>query len=285
MSTFILKATPIFGCSFLCCALFYINFTFYSSLANIFSLHLRCRYKNEEGEKMSRVLIILSEDLELINQVEHAFKREGYTVWVVETEKSLSFLTLTVEPTHIVIDNDWFYRSADLCVRLRRSHFEGCLIVLVSESMKLDGMLALELGADDYLVKPFDLRELLIRIRAVERRGDFHFQRDRNNMLKLGSLSLHVDSQTAYVGDVPVELTEKETLLLYALLIHPEKIFTRDMLIKHVMSRAAESDVRIIDVFVSRLRYKLKEAGTMIETVRNQGYRLKGKSDDQPSSS
>lgn len=224
---------------------------------------------------MSRVLILLSEDKELIAQIEPSFKREGYSIWVVESEQSLDYLTSTVEPTHIIIDFALYYQGADLCADLRRLKFNGCLIVLVSESMKLDGMLSLELGADDYLAKPFDLRELLTRIRAVERRGHFHFLTESNQTIKFGILSLHVDAQIAYVKDKPVTLTEKEAMLLYALLLHPEKVLTRETLVKLVMSHAEESDVRIIDVFISRLRQKLKEAGGMIETVRSKGYRLR----------
>lgn len=224
---------------------------------------------------MSRVLILLSEDKELIAQIEPSFKREGYSIWVVESEPSLHYLISTVEPTHIIIDRALYYQSADLCADLRRLKFNGCLMVLVSEPMKLDGMLSLELGADDYLVKPFDLRELLTRIRAVERRGNFHFLTESNQTMKFGILSLRVDTQTAYVEDKPVTLTEKEAMLLYALLLHPEKVLTRETLVKLVMSHAEESDVRIIDVFISRLRQKLKEAGDMIETVRNKGYRLR----------
>lgn len=224
---------------------------------------------------MSRVLVLLSEDKALIAQMNLSFEREGYTMWVAETERSLHYLARTVEPTHIIIDSELYYQSADLCADLRRAKFNGCLMVLVPESMKLDGMLSLELGADDYLVKPFDLRELFTRIRAVERRGNFHFVTESNQMIKLGILSLHVDTQTAYVREDPVVLTEKETMLLYALLLHPEKVLTRETLVKLVMSHAEESDIRIIDVFVSRLRQKLTEAGAMIETVRNKGYRLR----------
>ncbi len=233
---------------------------------------------------MSRVLVLLSEDKQLIAQMEGSFEREGYTIWVAETERSLHYLTSTVEPTHIIIDRALHYQSADVCADLRRSKFNGCLMVLVSESMKLDGMLSLELGADDYLVKPFDLRELLTRIRAVERRGSFHFLTESNQTIKFGMLSLHVDTQTVYVKDEPVTLTEKEAMLLYALLLHPEKVLTRETLVKLVMSHAEESDVRIIDVFVSRLRQKLNEAGDMIETVRNKGYRLRIKNSSETSS-
>ena len=129
-------------------------------------------------------------------------------------------------------------------------------------------------GADDYLVKPFDNRELLARIEAVLRRANSH----RDSILRIGPLGLNLDSQTVELDGQSVPVTRKEYQILELLLQRKGKVLSKEMFLNHLYGSIGEPELKIIDVFVCKLRKKLTEASggeNYIETVWGRGYMLR----------
>jgi two-component system phosphate regulon response regulator PhoB len=141
---------------------------------------------------------------------------------------------------------------------------------LTSRGAEVDRVVAFELGADDYVVKPFSVRELLLRVDAVLRRG----RRGQSEVQRFGELCVDLASQTVTVADEPVELTALEFRLLVTLLERRDRVQSRARLLGDVWGMPEDSLSRTVDTHVKRLRDKLGPAARFIDTVRRVGYRF-----------
>ena len=153
------------------------------------------------------------------------------------------------------------------------------IIMLTAKAEEIDRVLGLELGADDYVVKPFSMRELLARVKAVLRRSakDSQSEKGREETLKIGGLRLDFSSYQAWLHDEPIALTPKEYELLKLLVTNPGRAFTRDELLERIWGYEYYGDTRTVDVHIRHLRAKLKgdeNISKAIETVRGIGYRF-----------
>ncbi len=145
------------------------------------------------------------------------------------------------------------------------------VIMASAKGTEYDKVLGLDLGADDYLAKPFGMMEMIARIRAVLRRRT---EPKRKHLLRLGALQMDPMSYTVYAGDRRVELTLKEFELLRLFLDHPGRVFTRDQLLERIWSTDYLGETRTVDVHIGTLRTKLGLCGEYIRTVRGVGYRM-----------
>ena len=153
------------------------------------------------------------------------------------------------------------------------------IIMLTAKAEEIDRVLGLELGADDYVVKPFSMRELLARVKAVLRRfaKDSQNEKGREETLKIGGLRLDFSSYQAWLHDELIALTPKEYELLKLLVTNPGRAFTRDELLERIWGYEYYGDTRTVDVHIRHLRAKLKgdeNISKAIETVRGIGYRF-----------
>ena len=153
------------------------------------------------------------------------------------------------------------------------------IIMLTAKAEEIDRVLGLELGADDYVVKPFSMRELLARVKAVLRRSakDSQSEKGREESLKIGGMRLDFSSYQAWLHDEPIALTPKEYELLKLLVTNPGRAFTRDELLERIWGYEYYGDTRTVDVHIRHLRAKLKgdeNISKAIETVRGIGYRF-----------
>ena len=153
------------------------------------------------------------------------------------------------------------------------------IIMLTAKAEEIDRVLGLELGADDYVVKPFSMRELLARVKAVLRRSakDSQSEKGREETLKIGGLRLDFSSYQAWLHDEPIALTPKEYELLKLLVTNPGRAFSRDELLERIWGYEYYGDTRTVDVHIRHLRAKLKDDENIskaIETVRGIGYRF-----------
>ncbi len=153
------------------------------------------------------------------------------------------------------------------------------IIMLTAKAEEIDRVLGLELGADDYVVKPFSMRELLARVKAVLRRSakDSQSEKGREETLKIGGLRLDFSSYQAWLHDEPIALTPKEYELLKLLVTNPGRAFSRDELLERIWGYEYYGDTRTVDVHIRHLRAKLKgdeNISKAIETVRGIGYRF-----------
>ena len=145
------------------------------------------------------------------------------------------------------------------------------VIMATAKGMEYDKIQSLDLGADDYLVKPFGMMEMVSRVRAVLRRCA---PLGEGSVLRAGNLTVNLDERTVTANDRRVNLTYKEFELLKLFLSHPKMVFTRDQLLSNVWNIDYAGETRTVDVHIQTLRQKLGDCGRMIETVRNVGYRL-----------
>ena len=145
------------------------------------------------------------------------------------------------------------------------------VIMATAKGMEYDKIQSLDLGADDYLVKPFGMMEMVSRVRAVVRRCA---PLGEGSVLRAGNLTVNLDERTVTANGNRVNLTYKEFELLKLFLSHPKMVFTRDQLLSNVWNIDYAGETRTVDVHIQTLRQKLGDCGRMIETVRNVGYRL-----------
>jgi two-component system, OmpR family, response regulator QseB len=160
-----------------------------------------------------------------------------------------------------------------LCQQLRASGYRGFVLMLTARDTTTDKVIGLDAGADDYLVKPFELEELSARIRALSRRPS----QLQQNVLRYGKLEINQALHTITYAGIPLNLTPKEYLILECFLHHPVLVFTRSMLLDKLWELDRISGEHTIRTHITNLRHKLKAAGSKevtIETVYGVGYRL-----------
>ena len=148
------------------------------------------------------------------------------------------------------------------------------VMMATAKGMEYDKVQSLDIGADDYLVKPFGMMEMISRVKAVLRRCA---PRQSANTLQAGGLSIHLDAHTVWADGERIQLTFKEFELLRTFMSHPGMAFTRDQLFSDIWGMDYCGETRTVDMHIRTLRQKLGAYGRMIETVRYVGYRLEVK--------
>ena len=158
----------------------------------------------------------------------------------------------------------------ELLRRLRTQHLASRVLLLTARSAVDDRVTGLQLGADDYLPKPFAMRELVARVRALGRR----YPEEPVISLRVADLTLDLSTHDVYRGMQRIELSPRELMLLKVLMREPGRVFTRTELCERVWEHAHEYDTKLVEVFVGRLRKKLGEP-PLIHTVRHVGYNIR----------
>ncbi len=228
---------------------------------------------------MTRARITVVEDEPAIAEVlEYNLEREGFEVEVVrEGDKALA--AIRKRPPDLVL-LDLMLPGLDgleLTRLLKRDPATAAvpLIMLTAKDEETDRIVGLELGADDYVTKPFSPREVVLRVKAVLRRSR---DPDGAKILAAGEVRLDADGHRAWVGDEEIALTATELKLLQVLLARRDRVQRRGDLLRDVWGYSEEVDSRTVDTHVRRLRRKLKDAGRRIETVVGVGYRFRAPS-------
>jgi DNA-binding response OmpR family regulator len=230
---------------------------------------------------MPKVLIV--EDDEVIAQgMARHLQAAGFDpLWVGKGEAGLARLRFE-RPDVCVLDLMLPGVDGWKLIELARSEGIGTPIVVVSaRGTEHDRVHALEIGADDYLVKPFSMKELVARVRAAARRGVRAQDEHRGEPIEIAELVVDPRNVQAYVGGVNCELTPTEFRLLYALALEQGRVVTRDELLQRVWGRRASHRDRTVDVFVRRLRNKVdgrSERHAFLHTRYGVGYKLEAAS-------
>ena len=145
------------------------------------------------------------------------------------------------------------------------------IIMVTAKTTEIDKVKGLDMGADDYITKPFGVMELISRVKALLRRSR-NLQEEK--MISIGNVFMDTEKRAVYVNDEPCELTYKEFELLKLLMINAAIVLHRDTIMADVWGTDYEGESRTLDMHIKTLRHKLKEAGNRIKTVRNVGYRM-----------
>jgi DNA-binding response OmpR family regulator len=226
---------------------------------------------------MNRPVLIVEDEPDIAEGLRYNLEREGLRALVAETgEKGLEIaLDKQSPPALILLDLMLPGMSGlELCRRLRREPLTRRIpiIMLTARGSESERVAGLELGADDYVTKPFSVRELVARVRAVLRRADDASSAHYED----GKLQVHFDDMHVSCEGTEVRLTRKEFALLSALARRPGKVATRNQLLDEVWGQQYYGDTRTLDVHIRRLRSKLGACGDSIETVVGVGYRFVG---------
>lgn len=214
-----------------------------------------------------RVLLVEDDD-GIAEPLTRALAREGFDVERVATGRG----ALDAPASEFVLldlrlpDIDGY----EVCKELRKRS-ETPIIMMTARSEEVDRVIGLELGADDYIVKPFGVRELVARMRAVLRRTGIQ---EGRTALSVGALSIDTRTRKVMLGDGEIDLTVKEFDILALLASEPGSVFTRSQVMERVWETSWYGASKTIDVHVASLRRKLDDAG-WIETVRGVGFRLR----------
>jgi two-component system, OmpR family, response regulator len=224
-----------------------------------------------------RVLVV-EDDLRMSNLLKRALEEEGHAVDVAGDGPNGLWMAKEFPYGAIVLDVMLpGFDGIELCRQLRECSIWIPVLMLTARDEIGDRVRGLDVGADDYLVKPFSLLELAARLRAISRRDD----RARPTILAVGDLKLDPSTKRAWRGDVEVQLSPKELSVLELFLRHPGAVLTRSQIIDAAWDFAYEGGSNVVDQYVKYLRDKVDSPFGRhdIETVRGMGYRLRVETD------
>jgi DNA-binding response OmpR family regulator len=226
---------------------------------------------------MSLVLVV-EDEVDLSQVMRDRLVADGHDVVVAHDGAEAMSVVARRVPDVVLLD--WMLPDMDglaVCRRLRQQHLMP-IIMVTARGDEVDRVLGLEVGADDYLVKPFSLRELLARVRAMLRRVDLEGKRQApsaaSERIQVGPLVVDAGSRTATLEGKPMHLTRKEFELLAVLVSNPGRAFSREFLVQRIWGSDFEGYDRAVDTHVTRLRKKLGALGDRIVTVWGVGYRF-----------
>lgn len=224
---------------------------------------------------MHNNILLIDDDKDLIAALELKLKKEGFKVETAsDGESAIKNIRLKV-PDLLVLDVNMPGMSGmDVCKLLRSENrtADVPIIMLTARDDEIDRVLGLEFGADDYITKPFNTRELVLRIKSVLKR--VYAPPEKKDQFQYGCLSVNLANHAVMVKNEEVALTLTEFKLLARLIESPGKIKPRDVLLEQIWEYGDGVFSRTIDTHIQRLRSKLKDAGEYIETVRGVGYRF-----------
>ncbi|MHB8154489.1 MAG: response regulator [Candidatus Omnitrophota bacterium] len=226
---------------------------------------------------MKETILIVEDEKDIVKMLDYNLKKEGYKTLVAHDGEDALDMANTKLPDLILLDLMLpGVDGLEVCKELKSERKTASIpvIMLTAKTQESDKVIGLELGADDYVTKPFSPRELIARIKAVLRRGK---ENDKlPEILKIGELTIDFSKIAFTVKDKPVELTSKEFELLKTLIKAKGRVLSRDYLLDNIwgFNNAIEIQTRTVDVHIRTLRKKLKSQAKRILTVKNYGYRF-----------
>lgn len=223
-------------------------------------------------------ILIVEDDPDIVELVQYNLEREGFKVLTAKEGESGLREAASRRPSLILLDIMLpGMEGLEVCRRLKQ--VDGTktipLMMVTAKGEESDVIVGLEMGADDYVVKPFSPRELIARIRAILRRGPVHRDPDLPEKISQGPVTIDAARHEVTVRGKPVPLTLAEFRLLRALAANPGRVFTRDQLLDKLTGGDVIVTDRTVDVHISALRKKLRSDGELIVTVRGVGYKFK----------
>lgn len=219
-------------------------------------------------------ILIVDDEADLASLVEFNLKQAGFETAVALTGEHALQLAARVKPDLVLLDLMLPDISGrDVCRRLRATPQtrEVPIVMLTARGEEADRVQGFEVGADDYVTKPFSPRELVLRVKAILRRAGGS---ELGEKLSLGGLTLDLGAHRAFVAGEEIELTALEFKLLHHLISRPGRVQTREQLLSDVWGISSPLETRTVDTHVMRLRDKLGACREMVETVRGVGYRM-----------
>lgn len=225
-------------------------------------------------------IVVIDDDDKITSMLRRSLVFEGYSVFTANDGQEGLRQILEQNPNLIILDimmpkiDGW-----EVCRRVRESGLEIPILMLTAKDEIADRVKGLDLGADDYLVKPFALEELLARVRVLlRRRADK--QEQATNRIEYDDLVMDLDTREVFRSGKAVELTTKEFELLHLFLQNPKRVLSRDIIMEKIWGYDYSGESNVLEVYIAMLRQKMEEHGhkRLIQTVRGAGYVLRGDS-------
>jgi two-component system alkaline phosphatase synthesis response regulator PhoP len=223
------------------------------------------------------MIYIVEDDAEIRELETYALNSSGFEVKSFDCAKSMNEEVKANIPDLFILDimlpgEDGL--SILKRLRAQENTKNVPVIMLTAKSTELDKVKGLDLGADDYIAKPFGILEFVSRVKALLRRaGSTNSTAEEPKIITLGEISLNESMRTVKVGGSNIELTYKEYELLKLLLSHPGLVYSRQQILEKIWGIDFKMDTRTVDMHIKTLRQKLGEQGSIIQTVRNVGYK------------
>ena len=221
-------------------------------------------------------ILVIEDEPDIRKNLEYNLAREGFSVIgaasISEAESNLSIQTFNLILLDLMLPDG---SGLDLCKKIKAdSKTESIpIIILTAKDDEVDKVVGFEIGADDYVTKPFSVRELILRVKAVLKRGS-----EKKEILEVerqfGDLRIDIDSHEVYVDDLKVNLTALEFRLLRQLVDTRGRVQSRDQLLSEVWGYSSDVTTRTVDTHVKRLREKLGPMGKYVQTIRGVGYKF-----------
>lgn len=231
---------------------------------------------------MEKKILVVDDEKPIADILQFNLRKEGYDVYCAYDGNEAVKMVEEIQPDLILLDIMLPLRDGMEVCREVRKKYEMPIIMLTAKDSEIDKVLGLELGADDYVTKPFSTRELIARVKANLRRHQQILSQpdteNETNEIEIGSLIIHPDAYVVSKRGEMIELTHREFELLYYLAKHIGQVMTREHLLQTVWGYDYYGDVRTVDVTVRRLREKIEDSPshpTWIVTRRGVGYYLR----------
>ncbi len=235
----------------------------------------------ERNVKMNKKILVVDDEKPIADILQFNLKKEGYEVECAYDGDQALEMVEAITPDLVLLDIMLPQKDGMEVCREIRKKYEMPIIMLTAKDSEIDKVLGLELGADDYITKPFSTRELIARVKANLRRHNqvaTAQEEEENNEIVIGSLTIHPDAYIISKRGETIELTHREFELLHYLAKHIGQVMTREHLLQTVWGYDYFGDVRTVDVTVRRLREKIEDNPShplWIVTRRGVGYYLR----------
>lgn len=248
------------------------------------ALPRRCLKKFETRPVANARLLIVEDDPDVRNSLDRRFRFEGFHVTTADSGESALDILAEAQPDLVLLDVMLPGLDGFAVAERIRNASNVPILMLTARDSVADRVSGLERGADDYLVKPFELPELMARVRALLRRSRLAPSAEvgegvESDVLDYAGLRLDRKTRDVSVDDAPLELTPREFSLLEYFLLHPKQVLTRDQILEAVWGYDSENSSNLVDVYVLQLRKKIeaqaKVSRRRLHTVRGVGYSIR----------
>jgi two-component system, OmpR family, alkaline phosphatase synthesis response regulator PhoP len=231
---------------------------------------------------MSKKVLVVDDEQNILTLLQYNLEQNGFEVVTATDGEMGRDLAVSLNPDFIVLDLMLpKLDGIEVCKQLRQQKVSTPILMLTAKDDEFDKIIGLELGADDYMTKPFSPREVVARVKAILRRTQVPVnqptQDEEKDFIQISNLKIYPNKYEAFMEDELIELTPKEFELLMYLVTNKGRVLTRDQLLSAVWNYDFAGDTRIVDVHISHLREKIEKNSkkpVFIKTIRGIGYKL-----------
>lgn len=228
------------------------------------------------GAKNTKTILVVEDEKDIVDLIAYHLKQSGFSVLTALDGPSALEQAKKKRPGLVILDLMLpGMDGKDVCRALKSNPLTQSIpiLMLTAKSEEMDRVIGFELGADDYVTKPFSPRELVLRVKAILRRKEVPPEGEK--VIQIGDLLIDIDRHQVSVKKNPLQLTSTEFKLLVELVSNRGRVQTRERLLDKVWGYTYEGYARTVDTHIRRLREKLGKTGDLIETLRGVGYRFR----------